>query len=178
MIKSLKKVMEPPLSPVEIGDKEKWDNLEKKLNIVFPKDYKEFINTYGTGGIGDFLWVLNPFSENTYQNLLEEMQRFQNAYVELKEEFRIDYPRQTFPNKNSLLIWGGTDNGDYLFWVYNKDLLEWKVGIFEKDGEEDIFDMNMSTFLERLVKNEINTESFPEDFLEMKNKQFKSIIEM
>ena len=176
MIENLRNVMNPPKYPNEIGNLQGWIDVEEKLGIKLPNDYKEFITVYGSGYIGDFLWVLNPFSKDG--NLYDDMKHFQWAYSELRKDFPKDYPRLPFPENNSLIIWGATDNGDYLFWVYDKDVEpnNWKVGIYDNDyNQEDIFEMNMSTFLEKLVKNEIETDAFPEDWLEMKNKVFKSL---
>ncbi len=64
-----------------------------------------------------------------------------------------------------------------MFWIYekNKNPNNWKVGIYDNDyNKEDVFEMNMSTFLEKLVKNEIQTDAFPEDFLEEENIEFQA----
>lgn len=177
MIENLIKVMQPPIHPSEVGSLQGWIDIEQKMNIKFPNDYKEYISTYGTGRIGEFLWVLNPFSKYTNANLIDDMEHFQWAYSELRKDFPENYPRPHFPKNNSLIPWGGTDNGDYLFWVYDKnsDQNEWKIGITDMGEGEYLFDMNMSTFLEKLVKNKIQTDAFPEDWLEMKNKKFQTI---
>lgn len=177
MIETLIKVMQPPINPSETGKMENWIDLEKRLGIKLPNDYKEYISTYGTGRIDDFLWVLNPFSKYSNANLIDDIEHFQWAYGELRKEFPEDYPRPPFPENDSLITWGETDNGDYLFWIYdkNQDPNEWKIGITDMGDGEYLFDMNMSTFLEKLVKNEIQTDAFPEDFLEKKNIKFQPI---
>ena len=179
MLESLIKVIQPPKNPNEVGNLQGWIDVEEKLGVKLPNDYKEFISVYGRGRIGDFLWVLNPFSNNTNVNLFDSMEHFQWAYGVSKEKFPEDCPRHIFPENHSLFIWGATDNGDYLFWIYdeNKDPNQWKIGVYDsRAGEEsEIFNMNMSSFLEKLAKNEIETDAFPEDFLEMKNKKFQTI---
>ncbi len=57
MIENLVEIMSPPTNPVEVGNKKEWINIERKMRISFPDDYKEFISIYGTGCIGKFLWV-------------------------------------------------------------------------------------------------------------------------
>lgn len=177
MIENLKKVMKLPKNPIDTGSLEKWQEVEHKMGIDFPHDYKEFISAYGTGRIGDFLWILNPFSKNENVNILEVMNYFQWAYSTSKKKFPDDFPRPLFSENNSLITWGATDNGDYLFWVYDINLKpnNWKMGVYDsRAGEESkLFDINMSTFLEKLVKNEIQTDAFPEDWLDMKDKKFE-----
>lgn len=63
-----------------------WSVFEDQLGLVLPSEYKVFLNRYGTGQIGGFLWVLNPFSRNP--NLgFEKMIYFQNSYKDMKEIF-------------------------------------------------------------------------------------------
>jgi len=175
MIENLIKIMTPPKNPMATGSKSDWAVIENKIGTILPDDYKEYISTYGTGYIGQFLWVLNPFYEKGSTNLMETIEHFNWSYKISKEKFPEDYPREIFPKDDSLLVLGLTDNGDYLFWVYDKSKNPngWKVGIFDSDyNEEYIYNMNMSTFLEKLVKNEIQTKAFPDDWLQMKNKTF------
>ena len=175
MLESLIKVIQPPKNPNEVGNLQGWIDVEEKLGIKLPNDYKEFIIAYGSGYIGDFLWVLNPFSKDG--NLIDNMNHFQWAYSELRKDFPEEYPRPPFPKNGSLITWGATDNGDYLFWIYDKNIEpnNWKIGITDMGDREYLFDMNMSTFLKKLVKNEIQTEAFPEDWLEIENKKFQAI---
>ena len=165
--------MFPPENPIDTGIKSDWITIENKIGTILPDDYKEYIATYGAGYVGQFLWVLNPFSTNG--NLMDEMKYFQNSYAELKKNFPKYHPREVYPADNSLLLWGMTDNGDFLYWVYekNKNPNDWKVGITDMGDEEYVFDMNMSMFLEKLVKCEIQTEAFPENWLTKKNKTFQ-----
>jgi len=58
---SLRKVLPPPATPTETTGAGSWPPVEASLGIHLPGDYKEFIDVYGTGVIGDFLWVFNPF---------------------------------------------------------------------------------------------------------------------
>ncbi|MBD5135547.1 MAG: SMI1/KNR4 family protein [Lachnospiraceae bacterium] len=31
-----------------------WEEVEKRIGIIFPEDYKEFIDSYGEGSINEF----------------------------------------------------------------------------------------------------------------------------
>lgn len=47
----LKIILPPPSNSSNTGNSEGWSELENNLGSLLPKDYKDFINTYGTGGI-------------------------------------------------------------------------------------------------------------------------------
>ena len=45
--------------PIRQGEckKNAWEEIEKKIGIIFPEDYKRFIDFHGEGGINEFLWI-------------------------------------------------------------------------------------------------------------------------
>ena len=61
---SLKDILPVPQNVYNTGSEKAWHDLEMNTGIVFPKDHKELIGTYGTGGIGNFIWFLTPFEED------------------------------------------------------------------------------------------------------------------
>ncbi|MBK8255235.1 MAG: SMI1/KNR4 family protein [Polyangiaceae bacterium] len=65
-----KKLAPPP--GVEPVSEERWSHVEAMLGHALPGDYKEFINVYGAGSLGDCLWVLSPFSKDPSGLLIRE----------------------------------------------------------------------------------------------------------
>ena len=65
--------MPPPANPVESPRADDWQLVEARMLVELPSDYKEFIATYGTGAVDNFLWVLNPFSHNDNLNLIKQV---------------------------------------------------------------------------------------------------------
>ncbi|GGE27443.1 hypothetical protein GCM10011571_32090 [Marinithermofilum abyssi] len=108
--------MRPPATPT-FGGQRTFEDIEKQLGTPLPTDYKEFISIYGTGSIEHFIWVLNPFVDNEHLNLISEKSDILDAYTVLKNEFPHHFKHEVYPNKNGLLPWGITDNGDELFWL-------------------------------------------------------------
>jgi hypothetical protein len=50
----------PP--PMNIrGRVEQWDKLQNELSLEFPSDYKQLVNTYGSGSFAGFFGLANPF---------------------------------------------------------------------------------------------------------------------
>lgn len=163
-VDNLKKLMSVPDTPVDVGGN--WLDVEKSINCLLPDDFKLFIDSYGTGSINNFLWVLNPQSNNDNLNFSKSLY-FHSSYQQMKELFPDDYCRPEFPKKDSFLAWAVSDNGDSVFWVINGDNPnDWKVGIHNHDqGEEEVFDTNTSGFLTLLAEKKLSSNVFPEDFL-------------
>ena len=76
-----------PIQQVKCN-KHAWEDVEKKLEITFPMDYKMFIDFYGEGSINEFLWVLSPFSENENLNSIEKYKVMKDAYSSIKMNFQ------------------------------------------------------------------------------------------
>lgn len=144
--------------------KNSWKEVEDKIGIKFPKDYKMFINLYGEGGINEFLWILSPFSKNEYLNSMEKFKVMKESYNSMKQEFPKQFLFDFYDGQNGLFPWGVTDNGDELFWNYNDGTIEIIVyGSRYLDNEKYL--MTMEEFLYKLLKRNIICPLFPDDFI-------------
>ena len=105
--------------------KNAWEEIEKKIGIIFPEDYKRFIDFHGEGGINEFLWILSPFSENENLNSIEKFNVMKDAYISMQSEFPDQFSFDFYNGKIGLFLWGITDNGDELFWNYKRDSMSY-----------------------------------------------------
>ena len=153
----------PPPSP-RAFNKAAWANLETEENLRLPNDFKEFISIYGCGAIDDFVWVLDPFSENSDLNY-EKSKCFVGAYAVMRQEFLSDYPRPDYPAEGSFLPWAVTDNGETFVWLVDGEPDSWKVAIHSSDqGEEEIYNCGCVEFLLRLLGRDISSKVLPGQF--------------
>ena len=168
-----KRLPQPSL-PKDTGELD-WDAVERDLGVEFPTGYKQFISTYGTGSIGEFLWIFNPSSANRSLNG-EAIRYFQSSYEELKQDFPADYTRPVFPSEKSFLPWAVTDNGDTLVWIVDSGPSDsWCVGIMGSDQvEEEISELGFIEFVVHLLDRKIVSAILPEQFLQM-DKAFQSV---
>lgn len=160
----LKKVLIKPSVTYNTGTDNMWNNFEREERIVFPQDYKEIINYYGTGGIGNFIWLLTPFDNDKNVNFVHKMYLMLDSYKESKSKFPEDFKYNIFPEKKGLLPWGYTDNGDELYWETDDNFENWKVVIYEsRSANYFYYEMGLSEFLYKLICNQINCDIFPDN---------------
>ena len=143
----------------------KWPLIED--NLSFPSDYVDFINTYGSGRIAEFIVIFNPFSQNEDVNFFEQYKFILEDLNYLNESDSDYYKYQLYPKDNGLIPVGVTDNGDYIFWVVNSkgnsDL--WGTAIIpSRSPEVEYSDNGLTTFLESLLANRVKYKSFPDSF--------------
>jgi len=159
----LKTVLSVPINPFEITV-ENWNEVEMKLGSRLPSDYKEFISCYGTGGIDDFLFVLNPVAKNKYMNLFSRIDSLKQSSAISKQMFETDFIPSLFPENNGFLPFAYTANGDDLYWATIGEPDEWPVVVFEsRSPEKEQFNINMTGFLIGILTRNITCEVFPDD---------------
>lgn len=165
MMNKLIKVLPPPKIPQNSRDKEQWGNVFNILVTELPSDYMKFIETYGTGGIDNFLWVLSPFVENENVNLIQKGKVIRDSYQISKNNFPEYYTHNIYPSVRGLLPWGLTDNGDELYWLTEGKPDEWKIVVYEtRASEYHIYPLSMVEFLYKTITKELVCEAFPDDF--------------
>lgn len=160
-IEELRTLLAPPSAPdCSSGD---WEEVEGSLGLRFPADYREFISTYGSGTTG-FLWVASPFSPERINGIPTAMAALLERQRELRESGMIDHPYAIYPEPGGLFPWGGTDNGDDLFWVTSKDGRpeSWPVLIHAtRDSEVEEHATGMVGFISQAISGQLQSELIP-----------------
>lgn len=161
MGRDLVELLPPPSRPVELPPGAgAWDEVETRLGTRLPCDYKAFIELFGSVYIGRFLGIRNPFSRSFGYNL--------EGKLEMLRGYAVDGvgSRALFPDEGGLLPFGGTDNGNTLFWETTGEPDAWCVVV--DDGgraEYEVFQgQTMIDFLWRLLSRSASCRFFPEDF--------------
>lgn len=154
---TLLSVLPSPLVPRDPGRPTDWLAVEQALGTALPRDYKSFVNTFGSGEIGSFLEVFNPFATNHHVHLLTQVDRIVDA---LSYDDLLPYP--VHPEPGGTLPWGITRNGDLLCWLTEGDPDRWPVAIVNvRDTMYERYDDDMTTFVTKFVTGELVTEVFP-----------------
>jgi hypothetical protein len=162
-VSRLAKVLAPPFraTPVIVD----WSIIEGALKLRLPDDYKEFIEVYGTGSIGGFLWVLSAVARNPNLDLLVQIEKRQRAL----HEFAQAEPKAVSLSEKDLGVlvpWGVTDNGDVCYWRTGaEDPNAWPTVV--ADGRHALwneFDGTLTGFITAILTNEFESPIFPSDF--------------
>jgi hypothetical protein len=165
-VDALERILLPPASASEVPDRRDWGAIESRLGTALPADYKEFITSYGTGKINDFLVVLNPFSQNRYVNLLNYARSNLAAYDESKARFPKHYLYDTYPAPGGILPFAATDNANSVYWRTNGVPERWTVTVYESRGPKHFgFNGGMTEFLTAVLTRAIKCTVFPDDFV-------------
>lgn len=166
MLRTLVSVLSPPKHPRETGSAEGWKQVEARLSTMLPGDYRAFITKYGSGCIDGFLWVDNPFTQLSGLNLFTRSSSQLDALRVLRGDIDPELvPYPVFPERGGVLPWGGTDNGDVLYWITRNSPSEWIVAVGESRGPMwEEYDCSMTEFLVKLLSKEIRSDIFPEEF--------------
>jgi hypothetical protein len=148
-----------PLAPVEtLGD---WDSVEDALQVVLPQDFKDYIAVFGSGVIGEFITILNPFSSRPTLNLIDQSKRQLNALRELRD-LGEPQPFELHPAKPGLLPVAMTDNGDVIHWLTTENSSDWTVVVnAARSPDYEHFQYSLTDFIRGVIERTIHVSAFP-----------------
>jgi hypothetical protein len=165
-IESLQKILPPPVEPYEAFDGP-WEAVEAELGTRLPQDYKDFVRIYGSGYFMEFLGIDVPRSSNPNVRLELNARLVGDSFRTLYDDDEYA-PHWFWPERKGLLPFGGTDNGDYLFWHMVGEPDDWKVVIWDRGGdymdEFQSFDFGLVDFLVGLASGVLLPKAFPDSF--------------
>jgi hypothetical protein len=140
-----------------------WIAVQRRVGSVLPTDYKQFVEWYGVAYLGGFLCTFSPSASNPNVELPCQMGVRLSALSELKRNpgsSMCPYPLWFEPG--GLLPWGGTDNGDTLYWKTAALPDAWSVVV--GDGRSGSFEehaMGMTDFLAAFMEGRLSSKEFP-----------------
>jgi hypothetical protein len=154
-----------PQCPVYSGAPSEWGLVERILEIELPADYKNLINSYGTGSFLNFLSPLSPFAPfSTSLNLLSDGKALLSAYQSGRKEFpEYSPPFEAYPHSGGLFPWATTVNGDVLFWLMRRHSDLWPTVVCDSKFSEDyeLIEMSATALVCSWVTQGLKPRSFP-----------------
>lgn len=158
-------ILIPPKEPYNIGNEAEWQDFFSVLGTKLPTDYIKFIQTYGTGGVDNFLWILTPFVKDENVNFMIRKKEISDAYIQSRTSFPQFYQHYVYPEIGGLLPWGYSDNGDELYWLTVGEPDEWKVVVYESRSHINYtYSLRMVEFMYGIITKKLVCDAFPDDF--------------
>jgi hypothetical protein len=140
-LKSIAKLVAPPSKPR--GLNRSWKAVEKDIGLKLPGDYKEFIDTYGTGQLSSaegWVVVWNFRDVALFGTPLREVLCGQGSvvagYKRLEKESSYPCPYPTYPEPGGLLPFASVNDVQNLNWLTKGDSDRWDVVYWHFDGLE------------------------------------------
>ena len=167
VIYELLDVLSPPQQPVDGGKGRYWGEITTYFGKPLPDDYVSFIGLYGSGVIGNWLTVFNPFSKNPNVSLTRQFIVNLSALSVVKEEFPESCPYPLLFEPGGLLPWGSSTDGDLYCWETRGIIGKlWKVVTIGRHSKPEEFDMPMARFLAQSISGEIKPKTIPAEWAE------------
>ncbi|MDR0611248.1 MAG: SMI1/KNR4 family protein [Planctomycetaceae bacterium] len=159
-LQELLKLAQPPENPIFTGVNEDIHCIEEQIGSRLPPDYIEYVHNYGACWFYRYCSIF-PFTITSTNSIWNIHQSNQEQLSNLFENEYSGYQYPVYPRKNGVLLCGCDIFGNFIAWLTDGEPENWTTIYFDYDcGTFDKFDMNLTTFLLKLVKNEINPDCF------------------
>lgn len=141
-----------------------WPSVERSIGSILPVDYKRLVEATGPLRVGGFLGVFAPTCPNPNVELLAQVGARLGALRELKTDHGAQAcPYPLWAEPGGLLPWGGTDNGDTLYWLTRGHPDQWTVIVGDTGSEFEEFALPTSDFLVRFISGTLDSSLLPGD---------------
>lgn len=151
---ALQKIVTPPSFPTSNGGFDRFIEIETELGLQLPSDYKDLIIAYGDGCWQGFWYLLNPFTENKYLNLITQASQDGSSGYDILSAKRsvrnlvTDYPHKIWPEENGIFPWGMTDNGGRFFWITRGNADDWPTIYYpSRDPDFERYELSVSEII-------------------------------
>lgn len=140
-----------------------YDEVEQRLGISLPDDFKGVNCYYGPGLWMNELWVLDPL-DSRMAALWDPQRSYVMKHLTLAPcELDGGNPLPAWPAPGGVLPWGGTQNGGYMLWLTEGDPNEWStIYRFGREPDSGLYEMSCSEFLLESLRGNIAEHVFPE----------------
>lgn len=165
-IQELTAFVAPPDSPAEVPASPDWADVESELRLTLPADYRDFVMTYGSGLLGNFIRVFNPFATSEYLALVPSVERICGIRRELRAtEGEEEVPYAVYPESPGIIPWGNDENGNTFYWLTSGSPGDWPTVVGEGRGRRwEEFGFTMTTFLAKALRGNVTCPIWPDDF--------------
>jgi hypothetical protein len=167
MFSRLTALVRPPVIPTERPPLGGWETIEQTWTPL-PTDYKQYIDTYGTGYFCDgYFAIFNPFSQNPYLNLMNQGRIVADAFRVLSQHHPDVYTFSFFPPLGGYMPFGINIDGAYIVWKTVGQPADWPVGVIaSRSPRIQLFQMGVVEWLVKLLSGEVRCVHFAGDLLE------------
>lgn len=154
-IENLIKVIPPPKAPISAFGGP-WEPVEAEIGTMLPQDYKDLSRLYGHGKFLQFLVVHSPICRSPYGRLAPTIRSEREFFGDNELPYRL------WPEAGGLLLCGGTDFMDHLYWLPRGPPDKWRMVQWGRGFQEfEAFDCDLTDFIAGLVTGEIQPKDFP-----------------
>ena len=147
------------------GFEREWSLAESELGFRLPNDYKDFICTYGGGGINieDYIIVFSPLDARPKMNLKAAGKSCLESYEFIRSKHPKRRPLRAHPEQPGVYPWGCSVDGEIFLWLMDGEPANWCTVVAD-DGRDcsTIYAGGFVQFLEAIVNGDLDFSFLPD----------------
>ncbi|WP_063781242.1 SMI1/KNR4 family protein [Streptomyces maremycinicus] len=130
-----------------------WSEIEQRLGVELPEDFKSFCECFGVGQFNEYLEVYSSPGGNNL-GILDRMARFRRILTQHPVVRGVYEPYGLFwPGRGGLLPWGISETAAEFYWLARYDIQpsDWPVLARQEGGQWKAYGMTMSEFTYKML---------------------------
>ncbi|MGA5066507.1 SMI1/KNR4 family protein [Streptomyces exfoliatus] len=138
-----------------------WAVVERGLGTALPGDFKLLAESYPPLLFGDYLsfWTPRPGAEEAWVKATVEEREDVADLLDIEE---LSGVLAVYPDPGSLLVWGGSNQGDTFMWTTTgTGPEEWKVAVGSHNGDWWHYDAGAVQFTADLISGALQPWGLP-----------------
>lgn len=162
---TIAKLLPPPAKP--IGLNRPWNTIEAELQVNLPKDYKDFIDLYGSGRACEEIVIWNLRDTRYFKSPLQHQICGKEGVIRLYEKIRSmgnEWPYSMYPQPGGLLPFASILDVDHLNWLTAGKPDKWDVVFWDFDNLDFIHlkGDSFAKYLLKVLRKEYPAKSIPQ----------------
>jgi hypothetical protein len=145
----------PPDPPVDPPSASRIADIESRINLTLPDDFKQIVRAYGAGQWQSFFCLFDLSLDSAFDDWRSPADRtagtmeLQLPYMRMCREVAgecglDDWDFPIFPEAGGLLPWAVTENGGCLFWLTKGGRSKWPTIYFPDDRRVEFEELQLS----------------------------------
>ncbi|MGW6523227.1 SMI1/KNR4 family protein [Streptomyces sp. NPDC054962] len=130
-----------------------WSEIEQRLGVELPEDFKSFCRCFGVGQCSGYLEVYSSSGGDNLR-ILDKLDRFRQMMEQHPVVRGVYEPHGLFrPGEGGLLPWGISVTAAEFYWLAREDIqpCDWPVLARQEGGEWRVYEMTMSEFTYKML---------------------------
>ena len=148
----------PPPAGIDPDRPMHWADIERRIGVTVPDDYRTFIRLWGPGVLLDEVLFYGDVPSGHARDLARFARQVDDDYRALQEILGDPFDYPLLPARGAFLGFGSDGLGNFYGWIVGDgDAADWNVAVFEnREPRASVFPGSFADFIAAFVRGAVD----------------------